>query len=59
MICPAVWPFDQGSTNATATAALSLDNPLAKDASRLQATVSIQASRVRRPPLADHGVEAG
>lgn len=45
VIYPSIWPFDHGLTSAAATAALSLDRPLAKDARRLQAAVSIQVSR--------------
>jgi hypothetical protein len=48
VICPSVWPFDQGSVSAAATAALSFKRPPAKDARRLRAAASIQTSRSGR-----------
>lgn len=48
VICPSVWPFDQGSVSAAATAALSFRRPPAKDGRRLRAAASIQTSRSGR-----------
>ncbi len=45
VMCPSVWPFDQGSVMAAWTAALSLRMPLAKEAIRLALAVAIQGSR--------------
>jgi hypothetical protein len=45
VIWPSVWPFDQGSPSAAATALSSACSPFAKDASRLEAASGSQVCR--------------
>jgi hypothetical protein len=59
VICPSVWPFDQGEVIAAATAALSLRTPLANDATRLVFARSSHGSECVREALAHHGLEGG
>ena len=48
VICPSVWPLDQGVVIAALTAALSFMMPLANEATRLERARSSQASSSAR-----------
>jgi hypothetical protein len=51
VICPSVWPFDQGEVMAAATAALSLRTPVAKEATRLDRARSNHGSSASKHRL--------
>ena len=57
VICPSVWPLDQGRTMAARTAVWSFAMPLANDATRLVRARAIQESEVGGGSLAHHGLE--
>jgi hypothetical protein len=59
VICPSVWPLDQGSVMAARTAALSLMMPLAKEAIRLKLAVGGDPwIEISDELLAHHGLKA-
>lgn len=51
MICPSVWPLDQGEVIAALTAALSLTKPLAKEVTKPDLARSNQGSGSARDLL--------